>query len=163
MNKIESYKYQKYQGMFCKMGVIDDSDHGMHWMDDDYIWGTFKQATENVSLYIFVKEIIDLFSIDMPYIPNLITQIGVFDKVEEIYYSKEIFNRNIQSIKIYHKHKFIIFIVETFESIGKVIIDDINKYIIKKNKIDVYEIKTFNKHKILYLFHQKQFVILAFQ
>ena len=108
MEKIDVRKYQKYEMMFHRIGILDDSDDNMSWMQEDYVKGTFKEMTEDLSPIDFFVEFLELCKIDSPNFSSLIENIGVFEKKTSSstgYISIQIFNKNIDNVLITPKNE----------------------------------------------------------
>jgi len=121
-------KQRKYEGMYFRVGVIDDSDDSMDWMEPDYDDRTLKDITESSSVAVLLENLIDIFVLDTPNIEMLSTSLGEFTQTDGVLFSKKVYNRNISDIEL-HSIKTSNFSSET----SKVIIRIIEKTLLKKD------------------------------
>jgi len=93
--------YRRFQDLYHKPGILNDSITGMEWMEVGYDSRTLREVTESCSLLEFLNELLTILIIGTPNYNILGHSVGVFNWKNDSFVSNEIFNKCIEKIVMY--------------------------------------------------------------
>lgn len=98
---MEIRMYRRFQDLYHKPGILNDSITGMEWMEKDYDPRTLREITEDCSVFDYLNQLIEILMIGTPNYIFLAHSLGTFHWQNDAFESTDIFNKGISRIAMY--------------------------------------------------------------